>query len=160
MYNSFSFLVAHTFFRPCVARKFITVPMRLAPVGHTETHFIHEMHLAESTILGSESGIASAGHCLAQAPQRLHPRLPLGCGIMPPFLYGRWPGTCGIVQSLPSAFRIMSAPKCRSDCRSSASGLPWPYLLMMLCSATAPTAAITRKPISVATSSISIRASS
>ena len=25
-YNSFSFLVAHVFFRPCVARKFITTP--------------------------------------------------------------------------------------------------------------------------------------
>lgn len=61
-YNSFSFLVAHTFFRPCVARKFITAPIPLAPLGHTDTHFMQDIHLAESTVLGSESGIASVGH--------------------------------------------------------------------------------------------------
>ena len=85
-YNSFSFLVAHTFFRPCVARKFITAPIPLAPLGHTDTHLMQDIHLAESTVLGSESGMASAGHCLAQTPQRLHPRLPLGWGTLPPFL--------------------------------------------------------------------------
>ena len=58
MYNSFSFLVAQTFFRPCVARKFITTPILLAPVGHTDTHLMQEMHLAVSTVLGSESGKA------------------------------------------------------------------------------------------------------
>ena len=61
-YNSFSFLVAQTFFRPCVARKFIITPILLAPVGHTDTHFMQDIHLAESTVLGSESGIASVGH--------------------------------------------------------------------------------------------------
>ena len=62
MYNSLSFLVAHTFFKPCVAKKFITAPMLRAPVGHTDTHLIQEMHLAESTFLGLESGMASVGH--------------------------------------------------------------------------------------------------
>ena len=61
-YNSFSFLVAHTFLSPCVARKFITAPIPLAPLGHTDTHFMQDIHLAESTVLGSESGIASVGH--------------------------------------------------------------------------------------------------
>lgn len=160
MYNSFSFLVAQTFFRPCVARKFIITLILLAPVGHTDTHFMQDIHLAVSTVLGAESGIASAGQCFAHTPQRLHPRLPWGCGTLPPFLYGRFPGTCGIVQSSRSALHMMSAPNCRSICSSSASGLPLPYFLMMLCSATAPTAAITRKPISVATSCISNSASS
>ena len=45
MYNSLSFLVAHTFFKPCVAKKFITAPMLRAPVGHTDTHLCIE-HLA------------------------------------------------------------------------------------------------------------------
>ena len=77
-YNSFSFLVAHTFFKPCVARKFITAPMLLAPVGHTITHRIQEIHFAVSTFFGWEKGMASAGHALAQMPQPLHPRRPLG----------------------------------------------------------------------------------
>lgn len=50
--------MAQTFFRPCVAKKFITTPILLAPVGHTDTHFMQEMHLAVSTVLGSESGKA------------------------------------------------------------------------------------------------------
>ena len=53
-------------------------PMLLAPVGHAETHLMQEMHLEASTFLGSENGMASVGHCLAQTPHRLHPRLPLG----------------------------------------------------------------------------------
>ena len=61
-YNSFSFLVAHTFFRPCVARKIIIFPILLAPVGHTDTHLMQEMHFLDSTALGFESGMASAGH--------------------------------------------------------------------------------------------------
>ena len=86
IYSSFSFLVAHTSFRPCVARKFITIPMLLAPVGHTDTHFIQEMHFVVSTVFGSESGMALAGHCFAQTPQRLQPCLPLGWGTLPVFL--------------------------------------------------------------------------
>ena len=32
----------------CVGRKFITAPILLAPVGHTDTHFMQDMHLAVS----------------------------------------------------------------------------------------------------------------
>ena len=69
MYSSFPFLVAHTFFRPCVARKFIITPIPLAPVGHTDTHFMQEMHFEVSTFLGFDSGMASAGHWVAHIPQ-------------------------------------------------------------------------------------------
>lgn len=47
----FAFLVAQTFFSPCVARKCIITPMRLDPVGHTETHLMQDMHLAVSTVV-------------------------------------------------------------------------------------------------------------
>ena len=86
MYNSFSFLVAHTFLRACVARRVIMVPIPLAPVGHTDTHFMQEMHSVGSTFFGAESGMASAGQCLAHKPQPLQPRLPFGWGTFPIFL--------------------------------------------------------------------------
>ena len=46
------------FFQTLCSQEFMTTPILLAPVGHTETHFMQEMHLAVSTVLGSESGKA------------------------------------------------------------------------------------------------------
>ena len=69
---------------------------------------MQDIHLAVSTVLGSDSGMASVGQFLAQTPQRLQPRLPFGWGTLPPFLYGRLPGTCGNVQSSRSALRMIT----------------------------------------------------
>ena len=92
MKSSFGFLVAQGFLSICVMIAIFTLPMPLAWVGHTVTHFMHEMHLSASTFLGALMSMAPTGHSLAHRPHLLHPLWAVGCAPFIGSLYGRFPG--------------------------------------------------------------------
>ena len=70
--SSTVFLVEQGFFIIRATRKFITIPMLLAPSGQTATHLMHDTHFFLSTFLILSRLIAPTGQPFEQIPQALH----------------------------------------------------------------------------------------